>query len=93
MNRTIISSPPDPNSSRYSSSPDQWQAAMYRWALDVKSRIETDSGVNVRPVAPFTVASYTAVNTLTGSDDTSNFLATLVTALQGKGITATKETT
>jgi hypothetical protein len=92
MNRTILSAPPDPNAPRFAGSPDQWQSAMYQWALDVKKRVETDSAANIQPVAPFVVGTYTSTNTLVGTDATSNFLATLVTALQVKGITASNPT-
>lgn len=93
MNRTIVSAPPNPDAQPYSGNPAAWQAAMYQWALDTKKRIETDSAANVRPVSPFAVSTYTAIATVTGTDDLSNFVATLVTALQVKGITATRDVT
>lgn len=93
MNRTILSAPPNPDSTQYSGNPAAWQTAMYQWALNVKQRVETDSAANVRPVAPFVVSTYTAVNTMTGTDALSNFVATFITAMQTKGITATKVAT
>lgn len=93
MNRTTLPSPPDPNSTAYSNSPSAWQTAMFQWALQVKSRVETDSAVNIRPVSPFVVSTYTAVNTMTGTDALSNFLATFITALQLKGLSSTRNLT
>lgn len=93
MNRTILSAPPDPNSTTYSGSPDKWQNAVYAWMLDTKKRVETDSAANIQPVSPFVVSTYTAVNTMTGTDALSNFVATFITALQAKGLTATRNTT
>lgn len=61
--------------------------------LGVKQRVETDSAANVRPVSPFVVGTYTAVNTMTGTDALSNFVATFITAMQAKGITATRDAT
>lgn len=66
----------------------QWQLATWRWMTQVKSRIEADSIVNTSPIAPFVTGTYTAVNTVTGTDALSNFVATLVTGLQQQGITA-----
>jgi len=54
----------------------------------VKHRLETDSVVNTQPIAPFVVGTYTAVNTVTGTDALSNFVATIVSAMQSQGITA-----
>lgn len=93
MNRTILAAPPNPDTPPYSSNPASWQTAMYQWALDVKKRVETDSAANVRPVSPFVVSTYTAVNTMTGTDALSNFVATFITAMQAKGITATRDAT
>jgi len=85
MNRTTLPNPPDPKSY---SSVELWQQAVYHWSLQVKSRIETDSAANVSPVAPFVVGTYTATQTVTGTDPLSNFVATLVAGFQTKGITA-----
>lgn len=93
MNRTVLSAPPNPDAQPYSGNPAAWQKAMYEWALETKKRVETDSGVNVRPVSPFVVSTYTAVNTMTGTDDLSNFVATFITALQAKGLTASRDAT
>lgn len=92
MNRTILPNPPDPNSPVYQGN-DKWQGDMYRWALASKARIETDSAVNVRPVSPFVVSTYTAVHTMTGTDALSNFLATFITALQANGLSSTRNVT
>jgi hypothetical protein len=86
MNRTQLPAPPNPSS--YGANTQQWQQAVYQWMSQVKSRIETDSMVNTAPIAPFVVSSYTYVNTMTGTDALSNFVATLVEAMQTKGITA-----
>lgn len=93
MNRTILSAPPNPDSAQYSGNPAAWQTAMYAWALETKKRVETDSAVNVRPVSPFVVSTYTAVHTMTGTDDLSNFVATFIAAMQSKGITSTRDVT
>lgn len=93
MNRTQLPAPPNPEMAPYSNNPALWQSAMFRWASEAKQRIENDSAVNVRPVAPFAVSTYTAVNTVTGTDALSNFISTFITALQQKGITATRTTT
>lgn len=90
MNRTTLPAPPDPNSVAYSGNPSAWQTAMFQWASQVKQRVETDSAVNVRPVSPFVVSTYTAVNTMTGTDALSNFVATFITALQAKGLSSTR---
>ena len=93
MNRTTLPAPPDPNSVAFSGNPNAWQTAMFQWASQVKQRVETDSAVNIRPVSPFVVVSYTATNTMTGTDALSNFLATFITALQAKGLSSTRNLT
>lgn len=85
MNRTHLPAPPNPMTYPNVSA---WQQAMYQWALQVKGRIEADSAVNTSPVAPFVVGTYTTTNTITGTDATSNFVATLVAGMQSQGITA-----
>ena len=85
MNRTVLPKPPDPD--RYLN-PREWQKATFQWMSAVKARIETDSTANTSPIAPFVVGTYTAVSTITGTDAASNFVATLVTAMQAQGITA-----
>jgi hypothetical protein len=84
MNRTQLPAPPNP----MQFSPTAWQTAVYQWMQQVKGRIEADSTVNIQPVAPFQVGTYTPVMTLIGTDTVSNFLATLVTALTAKGLVA-----
>lgn len=93
MNRTTLPTPPDPSAAMFSGNPQAWQKAAHLWMLQVKERIETDSEVNVRPIAPFVISTYTAVNTLAGTDATSNFVATIVTAMQAKGLSATRSAT
>jgi len=95
VNRTVLPAPPDPNSSAYNRNPDAWQAAMFQWASQVKSRLETDNAVNIRPAAPFVIGTYTAVNTLSpaGTDTTGNFLATMVTAMIARGMISPRKTT
>jgi hypothetical protein len=90
VNRTQLPAPPDPSSAMYKGQPQLWQSAAYSWMQQVKGRIETDSAVNVRPVSPFIVATYTPVSTVTGTDALSNFIATLITAMQARGITSTR---
>jgi hypothetical protein len=85
MNRTILPIPPKPADF---SKPGDWMDAAYQWMLNAKTRIETDSTVNIAPVAPFLVGTYTAVSTVTGTDALSNFVATFVAALQAKGLSA-----
>lgn len=85
MIRTRLPDPPNP--ATYVNVID-WQRHMFEWARKVKGLIETDSTVNTQPIGPFVVDAYTAVSTITGTDDTSNFVATLVTAMNQKGITA-----
>jgi hypothetical protein len=85
MNRTTLPAPPDP--AKYQSVQD-WMRAAHRWMVDAKARIEQDSTVNTVPMAPFVVSTYTAVNTITGTDATSNVVATLLMAMQQKGLTA-----
>jgi hypothetical protein len=86
MNRTQLPLPPDPSEAAYSGNPQAWQRAAYQWMQQAKLRLETDSTVNVRPVTPFQLGTYTATNTLTGTDATSNFVATLVAAMTTKGL-------
>ena len=83
MNRTVLPIPPNPgpNASDY-------DLAVYRWMAQVKHRLETDSVANTQPIAPFVVGTFTAVNTVTGTDALSNFVATIVNAMQLQGITA-----
>lgn len=85
MNRTVLPAPPDPR--RYANV-SAWQDATYDWMRRTKSLIETDSSANIVPLAPFVVDSYTLTSTITGTDATSNFVATLVTAMQKRGITS-----
>ena len=88
MNRTQLPAPPDPNSPVYSGNPALWQRAAYLWMAKVKQQIETDSAVNIAPIGPLSVSTYTATATVTGTDALSNFVATMVTLMQSKGITA-----
>jgi hypothetical protein len=85
MNRTTLPAPPNPDAYNDAMA---WARAAYRWMLDSKQRIETDSTVNGQPIAPFVLGTYTAVNTITGTDATSNFVATLLAAMQQKGTAA-----
>lgn len=88
MNRTQLPAPPNPSDVSYAGSVQTWAQDMYRWAQQVKGRIETDSAVNIKPVAPFQLGTYTATYTLTGTDATSNYVATLVAAMTTKGLVA-----
>jgi hypothetical protein len=81
----ILPQPPQPTSQ---TGIGAWQQAVYRWMADVKLAIEAASAQNAQPVAPFQVGSYTAVSTITGTDETSNFVATLVAAMQASGLVA-----
>lgn len=90
MNRTQLPQPPDPASSLFLGNPGAWQRAAYAWMQQVKERIETDSEVNIRPMTPFVVTTYTAVNTMTGTDALSNVVATLIKAMESKGLTASR---
>ena len=85
MNRTYLAIPPNP--AGYPTI-GAWQQAAYQWMLSVKGRIEADSAVNSAPIAPYVVATYTPTSTITGTDATSNFVATLVAGMQSQGITA-----
>ena len=85
MNRTQLSAPPHPASC---ASVQSWQLAVHQTLLQWKQRIETDSTVNTTPVGPFVVGTYTPLSTITGTDDASNFLATLVNGMQAQGITS-----
>lgn len=87
MNLTRLPVPPNPDSY---GNPSAWSKAAYEWMVITKSIIETDSTVNTAPIAPFQIGSYTAVNTLTGTDSTSNFVATLVTSMQQSGLVSPK---
>jgi len=93
MNRTFLPIPPDPASSKYNANPQKWMVDAFKWMSQVKLLIEADSNVNTLPITPFSVGTYTAVNTITGTDATSNFVATLVSAMQKKGLTATRSAT
>lgn len=88
MNRTQLPAAPNPDNPTYIGNPILWQRAMFAWANQVKGRIETDSSANITPVGPFVVGTFTQTATITGTDALSNFVASLVTALQAKGITA-----
>jgi hypothetical protein len=88
MNRTQLPAPPDPTSPIYAGNPIAWQRAAFSWMQQVKGRIETDSAVNIRPIGPLSVSTYTAVSTVTGTDSLSNFVATLVDAMLTKGLAA-----
>lgn len=93
MNLTILPAPPNPSDAMFTGNPMAWQREAYRWMEIVKERIETDSAVNIRPMTPFVVSTYTAVNTMTGTDALSNVVATLISAMQAKGLTATRSST
>lgn len=88
MNRTQLPQPPDPGAGVYTNNDRAWRADVYKWMLKVKSQIEADSTANTTPIGPFVVDTFTAVSTVTGTDDLSNLVATLITAMNGKGITA-----
>lgn len=85
MNRTQLPAPPDPR--RYTDF-TAWQRDAYDWMTRVKSRIETDSNVNTAPIGPLVVGTYTATRTVTGTDAISNFVATLVSDMNAKGLSA-----
>lgn len=92
MKRITLSPPPDP--AQYAANPARWMDAVYRWMVDTRQKVEAASTVNTRPLTPFTVGTYTAVNTLSpaGTDTTGNFVATLVTAMQAEGWTNSRNT-
>jgi hypothetical protein len=85
LNRTQLQTPPHPAS--YPST-QSWQMAMYQTMLNWKQRIETDSTVNTTPVGPVVIGTFTPTTTITGTDEVSNFVATLVNGMQQQGITS-----
>jgi hypothetical protein len=85
MNRTVLPNPPNPSAFPKT---DDWMRAVFNWMSQVKLKIEADSNVNTSPIAPYVLGTYTATNTITGTDATSNFVATLVAGMQAQGITA-----
>lgn len=83
MSRITLPNPPDPGAYP---SPMEWQKAAHGWMQRVKFSVE--NAINTPALAPFALGTFTAVNTLTGTDATSNFVATLVRAMQAQGVTS-----
>lgn len=87
LRRVQLPGPPDPRIPAYKGNFLAWQKAVYDWMLQSKGQIEGASEVNTRPIGPLVIATYTMITTITGTDDLSNFVATLVALMQGKGYT------
>lgn len=90
MKLTALADPPNP--ADYRNKEDQYNLAMYRWATNLKAQLTVDTRVSNRPAAQsFQVSNYTAANTLTGTDTTTNVasvLCTLIQALISKNLIA-----
>lgn len=87
MKQILIPLPPNPDDGQYKGQPLAFNRAMFRWANETKGRIEQASHFNDIPMdQPFTLGSYTLTTSLTGTDTTSNFLASLVAAMTRKGL-------
>ena len=85
LQRTQLPTPPNPNSSQYSSNIQQWVTDAYTWMSQVQQRLQQDSTVNTAPIGSFQVVSYTATSTMTGTDALSNTVATLISKMQQGG--------
>lgn len=82
--------PPNPDDRQYLNNPQGWARAAFGWMNDVKGKIEAQSLQNDTPLNQnFAVSSYTTNTSLSGTStgtDVSNFVCSIVAAMQKKGI-------
>lgn len=90
MKRAILPQPPNPDDAAFRNNPLGYGRAVYRWMNETKSKLEDASFVNDTPLdQQFVISSYTLATSLSGTSsvgDIANFLCSLVTAFQKKGI-------
>lgn len=89
MRRTALPPPPNPSSPMYAGKQLAWARDAYAWMQKVKAAVDADSAVNTRPTGQFLVTTYTAVNTMTGTDALSNLVATLINDMMAGGYLTT----
>jgi len=90
MRRLTLPNPPDPNQPSFRTNPQAYSRALYDWARQVKQLTEqahnsvaTPCGQQIQ-VSSFT--TNTVVSGTTTGTDLTNFVCSLVQALQNKGI-------
>ena len=92
MKRVVLPAPPDPMASQFAGSPLLWQRMAYQWMQQTKQLLDDANRVNGSPMGQaFVVGSFTTNTTISGSStgtDVSNFVSSLVTAMQAKGLTS-----
>lgn len=90
MKPVVLPTPPNPDDQAYKNSPLAFNRAQYTWMSEVKGLLESASTVNNRPMAQqFAVGSFTTNTTISGTStgtDVSNFISSLVTAMEAKGL-------
>lgn len=81
---------PNPDDQQYTGNPILYQRAIYKWAVDMKGKVEQASLVNDTPVnQAFVLGSYTLTTSLAGTSTgtaVSNFVLSIVNAFMTKGI-------
>ncbi len=90
MKRVVLPQPPDATSSVYRNNQAAFNQAISEWMRRVKGELEDSSRLNGRPLGQqFVVGSFTTNTTISGTStgtDVANFIASLITAMEAKGI-------
>jgi len=90
MKRVVLPQPPNPDEPAYKSNPLLLARANYQWMCRAKGALEDNSRLNDRPMGQqFAVGSFTTNTTISGTStgtDVANFIASLVTAMEAKGL-------
>jgi hypothetical protein len=90
MKRVVLPQPPNANDVRYSNNQLAFNRDVSDWMSRVKGLLEDSDRVNNRPMGQqFVVGSFTTNTTISGTStgtDVANFLSSLITAMQAKGV-------
>lgn len=92
MKQLTLPVPPNPDDAAYVNSPLAFSRAQFQWATEVRGVLQQQSRVNHAPMGQaFSVGTYTTTTAVSGTTtgtDLSNFVSTLVHAMQSKGLTS-----
>jgi hypothetical protein len=96
MKRVVLPTPPDP--AFYPNNPLAWQRAVHEWMNQTKFALEQASQINDTPLdQAFQVSGSYAITTAISGTSTgtqiTEFLCSLVAAMNRKGITSSKPQT
>lgn len=91
MKKITLPIPPNPDDQQYRGNSVAYNRAAFSWMNDVKGKLEQASQQNDTPIdQSFAVSSFSTNTSLSGTStgtDLSNFVCSLIAAMQKKGLT------